>query len=76
MKVTQAYRERLIREWREAYEIANDKTAPVVTVDRGWFLIGTKRYGRKAFEEMRNNLRFRAYARPMRSLERQGGEAA
>jgi hypothetical protein len=68
MRVSPAYRERLIREWQEAYEIANDKTAPAVTVDRGWFLIGTKRYGRKVFEEMRNNLRFAAHARPMRSV--------
>lgn len=67
MRVTASYRDRLIREWREAYEIANDKTAPAVTIARGWFLIGTKRYGRAKFEEMRNNLRFRAHAMPMRS---------
>jgi hypothetical protein len=68
MRVSAAYRERLIREWQEAYEVANDKTAPAVTIDRGWFLIGTKRYGRARFEEMRNNLRFQAHAHPMRAL--------
>jgi len=44
-------------------------TAPAVTIDRGWFLIGTKRYGRRQFEELRNNLRFRAHARPMRAVK-------
>jgi hypothetical protein len=76
VRVTTEYRERLIREWREAYEIANDETAPAVTIDRGWFVIGAKRYGRRAFEEMRNNLRFRAHARPMRALTSQDSQGS
>lgn len=68
MKVSPSYRENLIREWRESYKVANNKTAPAVTIDRGWFLIGTKRYGRAKLEEMRNNLRLRAHARAVSAV--------
>ena len=63
------YLEKLAREWQQAYEVANDKTAPAVVWQRGWFVIGAKRYRRAEFEKMRNELRFRAYSRPMRSAQ-------
>ena len=55
MNVTPAYRERLIREYRAAYERANGKVAPPVTYSgSGWFQIGniSPRYRRAAMEEM------------------------
>lgn len=69
VRVSLHYLEKLIREWQQAFAIANDKTAPAVTWERGWFVIGAKRYRRAEFEKMRNELRFRAYSRPLSSQE-------
>ena len=68
MSVTPSYRERLIRNYREAYERANGKPAPIVTYSiGGWFKFGNSGVGyrRAAVEEMLECLRERpAYSAP------------
>lgn len=65
MKVSAAYLERVAREYQAAYAAANEETAPAITWQRGWFIIGNRpsfRYRRTAIEEMRDELRRRATA--------------
>jgi hypothetical protein len=62
MNVTPAYRERLIRDYKAAYERANGKTAPTVIYQEGWFRFKdyqNRGYRRAAMEEMLECLRER-----------------
>lgn len=58
MRVTAGYLQRVAREWQAAYVAANDKEAPPVAWENGWFKVGTIRYRRKRLEEMTRNLKF------------------
>jgi hypothetical protein len=64
MKVTDAYIQRLAREWTSAYEAANGKEAPTVFWINGWFRIDRKKIRRKQLEDMRDVLRMRALISP------------
>lgn len=64
MKVTDAYIQRLAREWSAAYEAANGKEAPTVFWVNGFFRIDGQKIRRKKLEDMRDVLRMRAVVFP------------
>jgi hypothetical protein len=52
--------EQIIREWQAAFAEANQRTAPPVIWEKGWFTIGDERqskYRRWQLERMTQNLR-------------------
>lgn len=70
MKVTDAYIQRLAREWTEAYEAANGKEAPTVFWVDGWFRISLQKVRRRTLEKMRDELRRRALISPAHRVEK------
>ena len=57
-----AYLERLARNWQNAYRTVNGKEPPDVVWERGWFLIGGKKYRRSVLEAMHTRLQKRVNA--------------
>jgi hypothetical protein len=61
MRVTDAYRERVVKDWQRAFSEAHSKTAPEVTYANGWYRIGDgsrgSRYRRAKLEQMTKVLR-------------------
>jgi hypothetical protein len=66
-------KEQIIREYQQAYELANGKAAPVVTYNRGWFRVGHPSSPHRASEilRFRDVLLERAAKAPMTNGERE-----